>query len=824
MFRYNFGITSLFHSAINSLKLQKLHTCNYKQIVLIYIIMNIQEKSIQTLEFDKILTKLSSFARTHQSQKLCLSVKLEDDIETIKKNITLTKEAKELLDKVMELPIEDMAEFEEIASKINGCLNESELISVAKTFRVGRLVKNFIKENTLSNSNLYNLAIKIIANKDLEDKIFAKFDEANAIKKDATETLNGLFSSLKDAEKDIKNKIGELLNNPEFSQYLQETIYTIRDNRIVFPVMSAAKNKISGITHDVSATNKTTYIEPSQIVPMNNKIRELKVKINDEIVKILTELTKLVKTNIEDLKQLEIILAELDFHFAKARYAIKISAVEPDITDEKVLKLSAIRHPLLINSVPEIVENDLTLGENYKALIITGSNTGGKTVTLKTAGIFVLMAKVGMFLPCQEAKLYPFEKVLADIGDEQSILQNLSTFSSHMNNIIKIIEESDENTLVLLDEICAGTDPQEGASLAEVVLDGLARKKALMIVTTHFGELKALEYTDSYFKNACVEFDKDSLKPTYKLTIGIPGASNAIFIAQNLGLPKELVERAKDTLHIQRDPSAVIIEKLQDTQQKLSKNLSDVELLKNESQRVKDEYEVKMNELRQNKKRTIKSIESRFSSELDNVKLEIKGILDELRLNKSEKLARRSYTRLAQIEQDFRESIDSATEKQKYNDIDWSDIKIGDTVMIKELNQPVTVVSLPDKNENLTVQMGLIKTKISRSQIAKLDNSLIRKPQLRLQPLESFELKKSGLSNTLDLRGYSVEDALDGLEAYLDKASLANLTPVYIIHGHGTGILKSYVRDYISTSPYVAKFRPGEASEGGDGVSVIDLN
>lgn len=786
--------------------------------------MNIQEKSIQTLEFDKILTKLSSFARTHQSQKLCLSVKLEDDIETIKKNITLTKEAKELLDKVMELPIEDMAEFEEIASKINGCLNESELISVAKTFKVGRLVKNFIKENTLSNSNLYNLAIKIIANKDLEDKIFAKFDEANAIKKDATETLNGLFSSLKDAEKDIKNKIGELLNNPEFSQYLQETIYTIRDNRIVFPVMSAAKNKISGITHDVSATNKTTYIEPSQIVPMNNKIRELKVKINDEIVKILTELTKLVKTNIEDLKQLEIILAELDFHFAKARYAIKISAVEPDITDEKVLKLSAIRHPLLINSVPEIVENDLTLGENYKALIITGSNTGGKTVTLKTAGIFVLMAKVGMFLPCQEAKLYPFEKVLADIGDEQSILQNLSTFSSHMNNIIKIIEESDENTLVLLDEICAGTDPQEGASLAEVVLDGLARKKALMIVTTHFGELKALEYTDSYFKNACVEFDKDSLKPTYKLTIGIPGASNAIFIAQNLGLPKELVERAKDTLHIQRDPSAVIIEKLQDTQQKLSKNLSDVELLKNESQRVKDEYEVKMNELRQNKKRTIKSIESRFSSELDNVKLEIKGILDELRLNKSEKLARRSYTRLAQIEQDFRESIDSATEKQKYNDIDWSDIKIGDTVMIKELNQPVTVVSLPDKNENLTVQMGLIKTKISRSQIAKLDNSLIRKPQLRLQPLESFELKKSGLSNTLDLRGYSVEDALDGLEAYLDKASLANLTPVYIIHGHGTGILKSYVRDYISTSPYVAKFRPGEASEGGDGVSVIDLN
>lgn len=787
--------------------------------------MDILEKSKTTLEFDKILKILADFARTDQSKQLCLNAVAETDYEKVQQGLTLTKEAKELIDKLLELPIEYLIDLNSIdKNSFNSYLSEEELISFAKTLRSARLVKNFMRENTLGDSLLSKISEKIVPNKELEDLIFSKFDETDNLKKDATDALAGFYSALRDAEKDIKAKINELLNSPDFSQYLQEPIYTIRDNRIVFPVLASAKNKVSGITHDISATNKTAYIEPSSLVSMNNKIRELKVKIRDEVIRILTDLTRQIKKNLESFQENENILALLDFHFAKARYAIKIQAVEPELTKEKVLELSGIKHPLLISRVPDIVANDFSLGKDYTSLIITGSNTGGKTVTLKTIGLYTLMTRAGMFLPCLAAKLYPFEKVLADIGDEQDLMQNLSTFSSHMNNIINILNTADENSLVLLDEICAGTDPQEGASLAEVILDELVTKKALCVTTTHFGELKTLEYTNPQFKNACVEFDRETLKPTYKLTIGIPGASNAIFIASNLGLSQELAERAKSTLNIQHDPSAVVIEKLQETQQKLSKNLKDVEAMKVSSQKAKEDYEAKLAELRRDKRKTIQAIESRFSEEFDNVRIEIKEIMNELRHEKSEKVARRSFTRLSYLEHNLKDQIDNAMDKQTYDELSWDTIRVGDTVMIKELNQPVTVISLPDKNNNLTVQMGQIKTKISKDRVAKLDTSLTRKPQLRLKPMESFVLKRSGMSNTLDLRGYKADDALDSLETYLDKASLANLTPVYIIHGNGTGTLRSYVRDYVSTSPYVAKFRPGEPSEGGDGVTVIDLN
>ena len=789
--------------------------------------MSILEKSKKTLEFDKILSILATYARTQQSQKLCLTLEPETDFDKVKENLQLTREAKELIDKQHELPIEHLTNLSAIdKNQLNSYLSERELLSLAKSLRSARFVKNFMRENTVSTSELSKLALQIVPNKELEDQIFAKFDEADNVKKDATDELAALYSSLKESEHEMKSKINELLNSPDFSKYLQEPIYTIRDNRIVFPIMASAKGKISGITHDVSATNKTAYIEPSQLVSINNKIRELKVKIKDEIIRILTNLTRLVKIHYVSFQANESLLALLDFHFTKARYAIKIEATEPELTHDKILKLDGIKHPLLINRVANIVTNDFYLGEGYKSLIITGSNTGGKTVTLKTVGLYVLMARAGMFLPCLGAKLYPFSKVLADIGDEQDLTQNLSTFSSHMYNIINILNIADSNTLVLLDEICAGTDPQEGASLAEVILDDIVNKNALCVSTTHFGELKSLEYTNSNFKNACVEFNKETLQPTYKLTIGIPGASNAIFIAGNLGLDTELVERAKTTLNIQRDPSAVVIEKLQETQQKLSKNLQDVEMMKLSSQKVKEEYEVKLAELRRDKRKTIKAIESRFSEEFDNVRLEIKDIMNELRKEKSEKIARRSYVRLSHLENDLKDQVDNAMDKQTYDELVWDSIKVGDTVMIKELNQPVTVVSLPDKNNNLTVQMGLINTKISKDQVAKLDSGLTQKPQLKLKlkSMESFEFKRSGLSNTLDLRGYRVDDALDSLENYLDKASLANLTPVYIIHGLGTGALKNYVRDYVSTSPYVAKFRPGEPAEGGDGVTIIDIN
>lgn len=787
--------------------------------------MNILEKSRKSLEFDKIAEKLSNFAKTKQSKELCFAIMPFDDIVKIKNELQCTREAKQILDMPNDIPIEFLADIEAIKKNMGvSYLAEDELIDVAKTLRTSRLVKKFLFDNLEESSNIRNLVQNLLVDKMLEDKIFSTFDENLNIRQDATPELKGLFAALRDNEKNLKTTVNSLLNSTEFSKHLQENIYTTRDDRIVFQVMASSKSKVPGIVHDVSATNKTFYIEPAQIVPLNNKIREIKANIHSEMVKILAGLTSLVKDEINELVLSENILAKIDYHFAKARYAVKIHAIEPDIVTHKLLEFENMKHPLLIGNVENVVTNNFEIGKDFKSIIITGSNTGGKTVTIKTIGLFILMAKAGMFLPCTMAKVYPFESVFADIGDDQSILQNLSTFSSHMTNIIEILNQSNEKSFVLLDEICAGTDPVEGAVLAQVILEKLAQKDVMSTITTHYGELKALEYSNPYFKNASVEFNTTTLKPTYKLLIGIPGLSNAIAIATNLGLDKDLTEKAKEIVVSTKDPSILVVEKLQETQAKLAQNLEEAEELKETSESLKSEYEDSLAQIKKDKKKTVKIIKDKFDRELLEVKAEIKNILEELRREKSEKIARRSYARLAQTEQKFRGKLSEYDEKQQYEEIDWTNVKTGEKLLLKEMNQPVTLLSLPDKNENVLVQMGNFKTKIKKEKLAPYDASYERKENVyRPSSLNKFELRKASVSNTLDLRGYKVEDALDSLEFYLDKASLANLACVTVIHGHGTGALKSAVRDFLSTSPYVAKYRPGEDSEGGDGVSVVDI-
>ena len=787
--------------------------------------MNIIQKSQKALEYDKILFELTSFAKTEQSKTMCLELTpfvKPDDIHT---QLTLTREAKELLDISRDIPIDKIENFSKLREKSEYFVEE-ELIDIAKSMRTARLVKNFLKENLDYETNLSKLSENIYTNKELEDKIFKIFDDNLTVKKNANPVLKALYSSLREHEITLKKTVQGLMNSAEFQKHLQENIYTMRDDRIVFQVKASSKSKVPGIVHDVSASNRSFYIEPSAIVPLNNKIRELKSKIYAEVIKILTELSNEVRAQIDNLIQMEQLTALTDFHFAKARYAIKTQSVQPNINRDKYIKIDLMRHPLLIGRVNNIVENDFAIGKGYKSIIITGSNTGGKTVTLKTVGLFILMMKSGLFLPCAEANIYPFDKVLADIGDEQSILQNLSTFSSHMKNVIKILNLADSDTFVLIDELCAGTDPQEGATLAEVILKELVNKRAQSIITTHYGELKTLEYTDNYFKNASVEFDSETLSPTYKLVIGIPGLSNAISVASNLGLDPDLVWKAKELLITQRDNSSVVVEKLQDTQQKLDNNLKEAETRNLEANQLKQQYEKELNEHKREKKKSLKIIKDRFEGQLDAAKDTIKDILDELRQEKSEKIARRSYARLAKLEQGFREDLHTLEDNEQYMEPDWDMVTPGTKLMVKDLNQPVVVLNPPDKSGSLYIQMGMIKTKINKSKLAVFDESLTQKVNLPLSSMKkegSFSLRKYNISNKLDLRGKRVEEALDELEGYLDEASLANLTPVYIIHGHGTGALKSAVRSFISSSPYVAKYRVGEEAEGGDGVSVVDI-
>lgn len=789
--------------------------------------MDITEKSNLTLEFDKIREELAKYARFKQSKQLCLNLLPQSEPQKIQEQILYTKEAKKILDYAKETPVEFIADM--TAIKTNSAvsyLSEEELNDVAKTMKSSRLLKKFIIENSEENGQLEQLVSGLISDKTTEDEIFETFDENLNIKQNATPELKGLYSSLKDTEQNIRDTISSLLNNPNFSKYLQNNIYTQRDERVVFQVIAANKTKVPGIIHDVSASSKTFYIEPAQLVPLNNKVREVKSKIHAECIKILVRLTNLVKERMAALEKCEKIISEIDFHFAKARYAVKIQAIEPELTNEKYIYFENMKHPLLILVSENVVANNFEIGKDYKSIIITGSNTGGKTVTLKTIGLFILMAKSGMFLPCTHAVLYPFKNVFADIGDSQSILQSLSTFSSHMTNIIEILKQSNEDSFVLLDEICAGTDPVEGAILAQQILEKLASKNVMNVATTHYGELKALEYTNSFFKNASVEFDTETLKPTYKLLIGIPGLSNAISIASNLGLDKDIIDKAKNILITQKDPAVTVVEKLQKTHLELSKNLEQAQEIKENSLELQKEYEENLNQVKKDKKKTLKNIKIKFDSEIMEAKGEIKSILEELRKEKSEKIARRAYSRLAKLENNFRAEIDKVSDANKYIEIDWDKVVPGDTLMLKNLHQKVTVVSLPDKNNRLFVDLGAMKMKVKKDELAILDDKYKEPYKVKIPgtSFNKFELKRHELSQTLDLRGFRVEEALDEVESYLDKASLVNLSPVYIIHGHGTGALKQAVRDFLQTSPYVAKFRPGEDSEGGDGVSVVDIN
>ena len=784
----------------------------------------IYQKTLDSLEYPKVLNELANFSRCNYSKELCLNLLPEKKPEIIQTLLSFTKEALNILNQAVDIPLEFVIDLSKIDFRPE-YFEETELIDFSKTLRSSRLVKNFLRENSDSESLLFNLSKKLYANKELEDKIVETFDENYNVKHNATQTLSGLYSSLKDTEDNLKSTVTKLLNSPDFNKHLQEQIYTVRDDRIVFQVKAPSKNKIAGIVHDVSATNKTFYIEPNQIVPLNNKIREVKSKIHGEIISILTNLSREIKINLEDIKTSITILGEIDFHFAKARYAIKTQSVEPILETKKIIELEKMRHPLLIGRVDPLVANDFSIGKDYHSVLITGSNTGGKTVALKTIGLFLLMTNSGMFLPCAEAHIYPFKTVFADIGDSQNILQNLSTFSSHMTNIIDILNQSNSDSFVLIDELCAGTDPVEGAVLAEVILKRLQKLSVNSVITTHYGELKSLEYSDNYFKNASVEFDTETLSPTYNLIIGIPGLSNAIAVSSNLGLDKTLIKQAQDILYKHKDISLEVVEKLQDTHQQLTQNLKTAEETNAEAQNLKKKYEKEVTDLKKSKNKTIKHIKNRFDSELDEAKAEIKDILTELRKDKSEKIARRSYARLAKLESKFRGDLNELEEQEKYDEINWEEAKIHDKLIVKDIHQEVELLSLPDKNKNVFVMMGNIKTKIKQNKLALYNKSLIQKPLFKpVKPSQHFELKRYAMSNTLDLRGYRVEDALDELEAFLDKASLVNLTPVSIIHGHGTGALKSAVRDFLSSSPYVAKCRAGENTEGGDGVSVVDIN
>ena len=771
------------------------------------------------LEFDKVLLNLSKYANSKLGANACLNLEIYPNKAQIEYELNLVDEAKKIIDdNNQSAPIDDFIDIDEIFKQ--NFLTATEIIELAKNLRNSRLTKNFISK--CENAKSLNEIIKnFYIDKAFEDEIFSTFDRELNVVDNASDTLKSLRNSYKDNKENLKIAINNLLQNHSFVDNLQDTVVTIRDNRPVFQVKASCKNKIQGIIHDISSTNLTYFIEPSSLVPISNKLRQIEIEIKAEIDRILMVLSNRFKDIKKELKQNQNIIVKLDTIFAKAKYSIHLHGLSAEITDEKIIDIQKMKHPLLIEVKEDVVANDFILGKDYNCLLITGSNTGGKTVCLKCAGLMILMTKAGMHIPSLGAKIYPYSNIYCDISKEQSLEQGFSTFSAHIKNIADILDKIDEKDLILLDELGSGTDPIEGSSLSRAILEYIKEKQVAGIITTHLGELKSLKYEDSYFENATVLFDIATLKPKYNLIVGMSGTSNAIDISSQLGLNENIIKRAKEILTDENNGNSKIFIEIEKTNQNLIKKEQEATKNLDVAKQTKEEFDTKLKELKQNKKKSLENFKKKFQNQLDSARDEIKEIVDEIRKEKSLKVAMRSYNRLNKIESQIREEFSINDDKlaEKFIELNPQELKIGQNVLVKKLEQVVILDSLPDKKGNVEIRIGNIKSKIHLSKLAKTDKKVaphLKKVQINFDNTDN-------LLSRLDLRGMRVLEAIEYLDEKLDKASLRGLNQVTVIHGYGTGALKSAVNDYLKNSPYVAKFHYGDETQGRDGVVIIDL-
>ncbi len=771
-----------------------------------------------SLEFDKVLAHLSKYAISSLGKNACLNVEILDNKTKIEYELNLVDEAKKIIDNTQQyLPINELVNIDEVMK--NTRFLAVEIVELAKNLRYARLVKNYISKNEAYNLN--EIIKNLYVDKDFEDSVFDIFDSELNLLDSASDTLRSLRNSYKDNKDNLKNAINNLLSNHSFVENLQDTVISLRENRPVFQVKASCKNKVSGIVHDISSTNLTYFIEPAQLIPLSNKLKQIDIEIKAEIERILSNLSAKFKEKSALLKHNQKILTKLDLIFAKARYSIHLHAISAEIVEEKIIEIQQMAHPLLLEIKEDVVKNDFELGKNYNILLITGSNTGGKTVALKTVGLIVLMTKAGLHIPCLGAKIYPFKDIYCDISTEQSLEQGFSTYSAHIKNISDILDNCDNNSLVLFDELGSGTDPIESVCISRAILEYLKNKNVNAIITTHLGELKNLKYEDSYFENATVLFDIETLKPKYNLIIGMSGASCAIDISSELGLNKEIISRAKEILKENNSPTSKIFLNIEKTNQELIKKEQEAQNNLDNSKKIKTELDDKLKDLKQNKKKSLDNFKKKFQSQLDSARGEIKEVVDSIRKEKSIKVAMRAYNRLNRIESAIREEFSQHDDKlsEKFKELDKSNLKIGQNVLVKKLNQVVILDSLPNQKGICEVRIGNIKSKVNIKDLAYTDKKVaqhLKKVQV------SFE-NNDNLLSRLDLRGMRALEAIEYLDEKLDKASLRGLNQVTVIHGFGTGALKQAVKEYLTDSPYVAKFYYGDNDNGGEGVVIVDL-
>lgn len=786
-----------------------------------------KEKTIKTLEFDKILNMLESKTETSLGKEYLHNSQISTNIEDIKISQQETSEGVFKILSKGTPPFGGVHRIKESIKRaeLGGVLSASMLLKIAGNLRASRLMLNYINSHDsnedIKDEILSKLVNKLHKNNLIEETIFNAIISEEEISDNASTKLRSIRRDISNKNSMIKNKLNALVSSTTFQKYLQEAIITIRNDRYVVPVKQEFRHQVKGLIHDQSSTGATLFIEPLQIVELNNELNTLYIDERKEIERILAELSDLVAAISEDLRENEKILSKLDFIFAKSKFSIGNKCIEPLLNTKGYINIKNGRHPLIPKE--EVVPTDIWIGNEFNTLIITGPNTGGKTVCLKTLGLFTLMTQFGLHIPASSgSEMGVFYNVFADIGDEQSIEQSLSTFSSHMKNIVEIFNEVQENSLILLDEVGAGTDPVEGAALATSILDKLNNLNVITAATTHYSELKIYALTQKGVINASVEFDVETLSPTYKVLIGVPGKSNAFEISKKLGLNDEIIDEARSLIEKNNIEFEDALLQISNDRKETEEAKEIILNLKKEQEKLNEKIKLQEEKMKLQKDKYLRDAKQEARKILEKAKFESSEIISKL-----EKYSSDLDKKIRKDINDSRENLNNSLSEYSSNEYilkthdEVENIKKGDYVFIQSLDQSGYVITDPIDEGNVTVQVGVIKLNLPINTLKKSEAK--EEIKSKSDKKKMMKLKIDNIKSTVDLRGMNLEDAFLEIDKYLDDAYLAGLNEVQIIHGKGTGVLRKGITELLKKHRLVEEFRIGNYGEGGTGITIVKL-
>ena len=817
---------------------------------------------LNKLEYKKILEMLSSFCCTFVGKEMSLALQPCFNHKKVEKLLSETSEASNLIIQKGSLPISEIANIYSSLKKLESgnSLTAKELLETAHIFKLSRELKNYfcedknfdISDYTILEtyfSNLYN-------NIELENSILSVIIDENTLADTASSKLNSIRKGIRKTESDIKESLNRILHSSSYSKAIMEQIVTIRNDRYVIPIKEEYRSQINGFIHDISASGSTVFIEPIQVFELNNKIQSLKAEENAEIEHIFSLLSQKIMPYVRELSNNISLIGLLDFTFAKANLARQMDAICPILNSSKQIDIRKARHPLIPNS--QVVPIDIKIGDNYTSLIITGPNTGGKTVTLKTCGLLCIMAYMGLFIPAENgSNIYVFDNVFADIGDEQSIQESLSTFSSHVTNIVSIINHATSNSLILIDELGSGTDPVEGSALAISILEYFHNLNAICLTTTHYSEIKNYALVTEGFENASSSFDIENLKPTYQLLIGVPGKSNAFAISKKLGLKEDILKRAKnlledDSINIEELLKNIYDDKItiEKEKEEIIKNNNQIELLRKNLEYEKNSIDEQKNDKVEKAKIEARNILFAAKSEANNVVRELNTMYDNLKDLENINLEKATDSEIANFVKihfkkgtlknanELRSKLNSAISNLSSNpkdensevaihNIKKEDLKVGMKIKIANFPAHATIISLSGRKNQIQVQIGSAKMNVKTSDIEQIiadstySDSI--KPVSAAKSYSNSSLKSMNISPEINVIGQNVEEACFTIDKYLDNCYLARLSTVRIVHGKGTGKLREGIHSFLKKHPHVKSFRLGTFGEGEMGVTVVEI-